>query len=59
MGITLKDIIKLAKELPEECFEETYETLRELKDKAAAEQITKARELSETRPERHGARREA
>lgn len=37
MAITLKDIIGLAKELPEECFEETYEKLRELKEKAEAE----------------------
>jgi transposase-like protein len=42
MGITLKDIIGLTKELPEEYFEETYEKLREIKEKADAEKATKA-----------------
>jgi transposase-like protein len=37
MSITLKDIIGLTKELPEEYFEETYEKLREIKEKADAE----------------------
>lgn len=36
MGVTLKDILGLAKELPEECFEETFEKLKEIKDKAEA-----------------------
>lgn len=43
MGITLKDIIGLTKELPEECFEETYEKLREIKEKAEAKQESKAK----------------
>jgi transposase-like protein len=42
MAITLKDIIVLTKELPEECFEETYEKLREIKEKAEAEKESKA-----------------
>ena len=37
MNITLKDIIGIAKELPESYFEETYEKLRELKERAEAE----------------------
>jgi len=37
MSITLKEIIGLAKELPEECFEETFEKLKEIKEKAEAE----------------------
>ena len=37
MKITLKDIIGLTKELPEECFEETYEKLREIKEKVDTE----------------------
>jgi transposase-like protein len=37
MSITLKDIIALTKELPEECFEETYEKLWEIKEKAEVE----------------------
>lgn len=37
MAITLKDIIGIAKELPEECFEETFEKLKEIKEKAEAE----------------------
>jgi transposase-like protein len=40
MGVTLKDIIGLAKELPEEYFEETYKRLREIKEKADAEADT-------------------
>ncbi len=42
MSITLKDIIGLAKELPESYFEETYEKLRELKEKADAEKEEKS-----------------
>jgi transposase-like protein len=42
MGITLKDIIGLAKELPEEYFQETYEKLREVKEKADAEKEAKS-----------------
>jgi transposase-like protein len=41
MVVTLKDIIGLAKELPEECFEETLEKLREIKEKAEAEKESK------------------
>ena len=37
MAITLKDIIELSKELPEECYEETFEKLKEIKEKAKAE----------------------
>ncbi len=37
MNITLKDIIGLAKELPEDSFAETYEKLKEIKEKADAE----------------------
>lgn len=40
MKITLKDVIGLAKELPEECLEETYERLREIKEKSDAEKRT-------------------
>ena len=40
MKITLKDIIGLAKELPEEYFEETFEKLKEIKEKAEAEKET-------------------
>lgn len=40
MKITLKDIIRLTKELPEECFEETYEKLREIKEKVDTEKET-------------------
>jgi hypothetical protein len=36
MGITLKDLIDFAKELPEECFEATYGKLLEYKDKSGA-----------------------
>lgn len=42
MGITLKDIIGLTKEIPEECFEETYEKLREIKEKSDREQELKS-----------------
>ncbi len=42
MSITLKEIIGLAKELPESYFEETYEKLRELKEKADAEKEEKS-----------------
>jgi transposase-like protein len=42
MNVTLKDIIGLAKELPESYFEETYEKLRELKEKADAEKEEKS-----------------
>jgi transposase-like protein len=41
MGVTLKDIIELAKEMPEERFETTYETLREIKDKAEVDKKSK------------------
>lgn len=41
MGITLKDIIGLTKELPEEYFEEIYEKLREIQEKAEAEKEMK------------------
>ena len=37
MNITLKDLIGITKELPEKYFEETYEKLKEIKDKAEAE----------------------
>ena len=37
IAITLKDIITLTKELPESCFEETYEKLTEIKIKAEIE----------------------
>jgi transposase-like protein len=37
MAVTLKEIIGLAKELPEEYFEETFERLKEIKEKAEAE----------------------
>jgi transposase-like protein len=47
MGVTLKDIIGLAKELPEEYFEETYAKLRELKEKADAEKEAKPEECRE------------
>ncbi len=41
MNITLKDIIGLAKELPEAYFEETYEKLQEIKEKADAQKEEK------------------
>jgi transposase-like protein len=37
MAITLKDIIKLTKDLPEECYEETFEKLKEIKEKSKSE----------------------
>jgi transposase-like protein len=37
MNVTLKDLIGLTKELPEKYFEETFEKLKEIKDKAEAE----------------------
>jgi len=37
MAITLKELIGLTKELPEECLDEAYEVLRELKEKTEAE----------------------
>jgi transposase-like protein len=37
MAVTLKEILRLAKELPEECFEETYIKLKEIKEKAERE----------------------
>ncbi len=37
MAITLKDIIELTKGLPEECYEEAFEKLKEIKEKAKAE----------------------
>lgn len=37
MAITLKDIIKLTKELPEECYDETFEKLKEIKEKTECE----------------------
>ena len=37
MNITLKDLIGLTKELPEKYFEETFEKLKEIKEKAEAE----------------------
>jgi transposase-like protein len=42
MEITLKDIIGLAKEIPEEKFKEIYEKLKEIKDKAEAEKETES-----------------
>jgi transposase-like protein len=41
INITLKDIIGLAKELPEESFAETYEKLKEIKEKAESEKEEK------------------
>ena len=41
MAITLKDLIGLTKELPEEYLEEAFETLKGIKDKAEAEKETK------------------
>lgn len=37
MDVTLKDIIGMVKELPEECFGEAIEKLREIKEKAESE----------------------
>jgi len=41
MGITLKELIGLTKELPEEALEEAYEALKGIKDKAEAEKESK------------------
>ena len=41
MAITLKDILGMAKEIPEEYFEETFEKLKEIREKAEREQETK------------------
>jgi transposase-like protein len=41
MEITLKDLIGLTKEIPEEYLAEAFETLKEIKDKAAAEKESK------------------
>lgn len=38
MAVALKDILGLAKELPETCFEEAFEKLKEIKEKAEAEE---------------------
>ncbi|GHU58903.1 hypothetical protein FACS1894133_4570 [Clostridia bacterium] len=43
MNITLKDLLGLTKELPEKYFEETYEKLKEIKDKADAEKEAKSK----------------
>jgi transposase-like protein len=42
MKISLKDIIGLTKELPEECFNEVYEKLSEIKEKAASKKEQEA-----------------
>lgn len=42
MSISLKDIIGLTKEIPEECFEEAFEKLKEIKEKAEREKETKS-----------------
>ena len=42
MGVSLKDIIGLTKEIPEECFEEAFEKLKEIKEKAEREQESKS-----------------
>lgn len=42
MSITLKDIIGITKELPEKYFEEVYEKLTEIKEKAKAEKEAEA-----------------
>jgi len=47
MSITLKDIIGIAKELPESYFEETYEKLKELKERAEAEKESEAEKCPE------------
>ena len=44
MAITLKDLIGLTKELPEEYLEEAFETLKGIKDKAEAEKESKPEE---------------
>ena len=43
MGITLKDIIGITKELPEKYFEEVFEKLTELKEKAEEEKEAESR----------------
>ena len=40
MAITLKDIIGLTKEIPEEYFKETFEKLKEIKEKVSKATIT-------------------
>jgi len=37
MGVTLKDLIGMVKELPEECFEEANEKLKEIKERSETE----------------------
>jgi transposase-like protein len=37
MGVTLKELLGLAKDLPEEALNEAYEKLKEVKEKAEAE----------------------
>jgi len=44
VAITLKDLIGLTKELPEEYLEEAFETLKGIKDKAEAEKESKPEE---------------
>ena len=41
MAITLRDLLGLAKELPEEYFEEAFESLNEIKKKSETEKETK------------------
>ena len=41
MGITLKELIGLTKELPEEALEEAYEALKGIKEKAESEKESK------------------
>jgi transposase-like protein len=47
MEITLKDIIGIAKELPESYFEETFKKLKELKERADAEKKSERKECPE------------
>lgn len=42
MGVSLKDIIGLTKEIPEECFEEVFEKLKKIKEKAEREAESKS-----------------
>jgi transposase-like protein len=42
MSVSLKDIIGLTKEIPEECFEEVFEKLKEIKENAEREEGSKA-----------------
>lgn len=59
MNITLKDIIGLAKELPEEYFRETYEKLQEIKEKADSqreEKLESCPECGSTSIKRNGKR---